>query len=68
MRDGRTSVLNVIGAGFSRTGTLSLKLALEAVGRCYHMSEVFLGATPPSRTETLAEGARLASLGRVRAE
>ncbi len=34
--------LKVIGAGFGRTGTASLKLALEklAGGRCYHMSEV----------------------------
>jgi hypothetical protein len=33
--------LHVIGAGFGRTGTLSLKLALEAlgIGRCYHMLE-----------------------------
>jgi len=33
--------LQVIGAGFGRTGTLSLKLALErlGVGRCYHMLE-----------------------------
>ena len=35
--------LTVIGAGFGRTGTLSLKLALEALGfaPCYHMVEVF---------------------------
>ena len=35
--------LNVIGAGLGRTGTVSLKLALErlGVGRCYHMIEVF---------------------------
>ncbi len=35
--------LSVIGAGFSRTGTFSLKLALEqlGLGRCCHMSEVF---------------------------
>ena len=35
--------LAVIGAGFGRTGTLSLKEALEKVGhgRGYHMSEVF---------------------------
>ena len=35
--------LAVIGAGFGRTGTLSLKVALEKVGhgRGYHMSEVF---------------------------
>src|SRR5271169_2891176 len=35
--------LKVIGAGFGRTGTLSLKLALEQLGfgRCYHMAEAF---------------------------
>lgn len=35
--------LAVIGAGFGRTGTLSLKLALEKLGfgPCYHMVEVF---------------------------
>ena len=35
--------LEVIGAGFGRTGTLSLKLALERLGfvKCYHMMEVF---------------------------
>ncbi len=34
--------LEVIGAGFGRTGTLSLKLALEKLGfgKCYHMLEV----------------------------
>ena len=34
--------LAVIGAGFGRTGTLSLKHALEALGfgPCYHMAEV----------------------------
>jgi hypothetical protein len=35
--------LKVIGAGFGRTGTLSLKVALEKLGfgPCYHMIEVF---------------------------
>ena len=35
--------LKVVGAGFGRTGTLSLKNALEklGVGPCYHMMEVF---------------------------
>lgn len=35
--------LEVIGAGFGRTGTLSLKLALEQLGfgPCHHMLEVF---------------------------
>ncbi|HKV57881.1 MAG TPA: sulfotransferase [Ktedonobacteraceae bacterium] len=37
------SGLKVIGAGFGRTGTLSLKHALEElrVGPCYHMTELF---------------------------
>lgn len=35
-------MLKVIGAGYSRTGTLSLKHALEilGVGRCYHFTEL----------------------------
>jgi hypothetical protein len=35
--------LQVVGAGFGRTGTLSLKNALEMLGfgPCYHMLEVF---------------------------
>ena len=35
--------MKVIGAGFGRTGTSSLKVALEELGfgPCYHMSEVF---------------------------
>lgn len=34
--------IKVIGAGFGRTGTLSLKVALETLGfsKCYHMSEL----------------------------
>jgi hypothetical protein len=37
------SNLRVIGAGLGRTGTHSLKLALEKLlgARCYHMAEVF---------------------------
>jgi hypothetical protein len=37
--------LKVIGAGLGRTGTLSLKLALEHIGfgPCYHMSEMLAG-------------------------
>ncbi len=36
--------LKILGAGFGRTGTASLKVALEALGfgPCYHMSEVLL--------------------------
>ncbi len=35
--------LKVIGAGLGRTGTMSLKLALERLlgGPCYHMTELF---------------------------
>lgn len=35
--------LKVIGAGLGRTGTMSLKLALEKLlgGPCYHMTELF---------------------------
>lgn len=35
--------LKIIGAGFGRTGTLSLKVALNELGfgPCYHMTEVF---------------------------
>jgi hypothetical protein len=35
--------LQVVGAGFARTGTASLKLALERLlgGDCYHMADVY---------------------------
>jgi hypothetical protein len=35
--------VKVVGAGFGRTGTMSLKVALETLGfgPCYHMTEVF---------------------------
>ncbi len=48
--------LKVVGAGFGRTGTLSLKTALERLGfgPCYHMMEVF------SRPEHVAIWHRLA--------
>ena len=37
-----SSTLKVIGAGFGRTGTTSLKEALNILGfKCYHMQEVF---------------------------
>jgi len=42
--------LEVIGAGLGRTGTASIKVALEmlGVGRCYHMGEVL---AEPSRID-----------------
>jgi len=49
--------LKVIGAGFGRTGTHSLKIALEMLGfaPCYHMVEVF---THPGHSEAWEEAAR----------
>ena len=42
--------IQVIGAGFGRTGTLSLKAALEALGRgpCHHMTEVIGDPVQPA--------------------
>ena len=50
--------LSVIGAGFGRTGTMSLKLALEqlGIGPCYHMSEVFKNPAAPGYWEAAADG------------
>lgn len=50
--------LSVIGAGFGRTGTMSLKLALEQLGfgPCYHMSEVFKNPAAPGYWEAVADG------------
>jgi hypothetical protein len=44
--------LDVIGAGYSRTGTLSLKLALEQLGfgPCFHMVEFIRPEYAPRRT------------------
>ncbi|WP_411289356.1 sulfotransferase family protein [Phenylobacterium sp.] len=50
--------LSVIGAGFGRTGTLSLKLALEELGfgPCYHMMEVFKNPSAFGWWEAAADG------------
>jgi hypothetical protein len=50
--------LSVVGAGFGRTGTLSLKLALEqlGLGPCYHMEEVFKNPKAPGYWEAAADG------------
>ena len=49
--------LSVIGAGFGRTGTLSLKLALDQLGfgPCYHMLEVFKNPQAPGYWEAAAD-------------
>ncbi len=50
--------LSLIGAGFGRTGTLSIKLALEAIGftPCYHMQEVFTRPGHLERWRAVASG------------
>jgi hypothetical protein len=50
--------LKVIGAGFGRTGTLSLKLALEelGLGPCYHMIEVIAHPGHDAMWLALAKG------------
>jgi Sulfotransferase domain len=51
--------VDVIGAGFGRTGTLSVKVALEALGfgPCYHMVEVFEHPEHIPAWQAAAEGA-----------
>ena len=51
--------LSVVGAGFGRTGTMSLKLGLEQLGfgPCYHMIEVFKDPKAPGYWEAAADGA-----------
>ena len=41
--NGEEHLMKVVGARFGRTGTMSLKVALEELGfgPCYHMIELF---------------------------
>jgi hypothetical protein len=50
--------LKVIGAGFGRTGTLSLKLALDelGLGPCYHMVEVIAHPEHDAKWLAIAKG------------
>ncbi len=50
--------LKLIGAGFGRTGTTSLKGALEELGlsKCYHMEEVIKNPKDAARWQAAAEG------------
>jgi hypothetical protein len=50
--------IQVIGAGLGRTGTLSLKAALEGLGfaKCYHMVEVFARMNDARIWEAAARG------------
>ena len=53
--------MKVIGAGFGRTGTASLKAALEILGfgPCYHMFEVFNHPDHPAFWERAARGEKV---------
>ena len=53
------SGLKVIGAGFGRTGTLSVKNALEELGLrpCYHMTELFHRPDAAEQWEAIVAGA-----------
>lgn len=53
--------LSVIGAGFGRTGTLSLKLALETLGLgpCHHMEEVFTNPAQLPYWQAAIEGRQM---------
>jgi Sulfotransferase domain len=51
--------LKVVGAGLGRTGTASLKIALETLGlgRCYHMGEVMRNMSAADHWIAAANGA-----------
>jgi hypothetical protein len=55
---GKEKGLKIIGAGFGRTGTLSIKVALEELGfgPCYHMIEVFQHLDHLPQWEAAARG------------
>ncbi|WP_310619669.1 sulfotransferase family protein [Flexibacterium corallicola] len=50
--------LSIIGTGYPRTGTVSLKLALETlgVGPCYHMSEILPFPKRLAMWQNIAQG------------
>ena len=50
--------LSVIGAGFGRTGTLSMKLALEelGLGPCHHMADVLSNPDQLAKWREVAQG------------
>ncbi len=53
-----TDGLRLIGAAFPRTGTMSVKRALESLGfgQCYHMHEVFGHPDHVPLWEAIGEG------------
>jgi hypothetical protein len=53
--------VKVIGAGFGRTGTMSLKAALEQLGAgpCFHMIDIIRDPTPLPYWEAAVEGEKV---------
>lgn len=53
--------LQVVGAGYGRTGTVSLKLALEQLGYapCHHMTEIFAHPEQVPFWDRAAQGERM---------
>jgi hypothetical protein len=53
--------VKVIGAGFGRTGTMSLKAALEQLGAgpCFHMIDIIRDPTPLPYWQAAADGERI---------
>ena len=58
---GKDGEMKVIGAGFGRTGTMSMKVALEQLGfgPCYHMVEVFSHLDDVDAWERAARGEKI---------
>jgi Sulfotransferase domain len=54
--------LKVIGSGFGRTGTMSMKMALEqlGLGPCHHMLEVMHNPAQPAKWRAVAAGEAVA--------
>src|ERR1700741_5475813 len=54
--------MKVIGAGFGRTGTMSLKAALEQLGAgpCFHMIDLVRAPAPLAQWKVAANGTRVA--------
>jgi len=58
---GTVVALSVIGAGFGRTGTMSIRMALEQLGcgRCHHMEAVFTTPSQLPYWEAAARGEKM---------
>ena len=59
-RSPRRSIVKVIGVGFGRTGTMSLKAALERLGAgpCFHMIDLIMGEQKGARPAVLGADRR----------